>query len=108
MASDNISLTFRVSPEIVKLIDSQPGSNRTERFERLIYAAYQELPLAQQELSDVQKNIAVERASLRCVRDKKDILVQNVNTANYQLKQLLSVVDRVYGNISGLEVFANE
>ncbi len=108
MASDNISLTFRVSPEVVKLIDSQPGSNRTERFERLIYSAYEELPRAKRELSDVQKNIAVERASLRCLRDKKDSLVQNVNTANYQLKQLLSVVDRVYGTISGLEVPVNE
>ena len=47
-ASDTVSITFRVSPEVLKLIDSQPGSNRTERFMRLIYSAYEELPHAQQ------------------------------------------------------------
>lgn len=108
MASESVSVTFRLSPEIVKLIDSQPGSTRTERFERLIYNAFEELPRAQQELASVRKNIDVERASLRRLRDSKDTLVQNVNTANYQLKQLTSVVDRVYANISGMEVLANE
>lgn len=108
MASESVSVTFRLSPEVIKLIDSQLGSTRTERFERLIYNAFEELHRAQQELASVRKNIDVERASLRRLRDSKDTLVQNVNTANYQLKQLTSVVDRAYANISGMEVLANE
>ena len=108
MASEDVRVNFRVSPEVVKLIDSMPGSDRTKRFENLIYKAFEELPRVQQELESVRKNMDVERASLRRLRDTKDTLVQNVNTANYQLKQLLSVVDRVYGNISGTEVIGNE
>ena len=83
MASDDYRLTFRISPEVVKLIDSMPGDTRTERFENLIYKAFEELPRVEQELASVRKNIDVERASLRRLRDTKDTLVQNVNIANY-------------------------
>lgn len=108
MASDNISLTFRVSPEVVKLIDSQPGSNRTERFERLIYSAYEELPRAQQELERVRSDTKNESTALRVLRDRKMELAQNVQRVNYQLTQLIPALDRAYVAISGTEVSINE
>lgn len=108
MASDNISLTFRVSPEIVKLINSQPGSNRTERFERLIYSAYEELPRAQQELARVRSDIETERTYLRSLRDGRFALYQNIKSINCVLTRAIDSVDSSIANISGLEVFANE
>lgn len=104
MASDNVSLTFRVSPEVVKLIDSQPGSTRTDRFERLIYKAFEELPRVQRELERVRSDIETERTALRVLRDKKAALAQNVNEVNFRLTQLLPAVDRAYAAISGMEV----
>lgn len=108
MASDDYRLTFRISPEVVKLIDSMPGDTRTERFENLIYKAFEELPRFQQELERVLSDIANERAALRVLRDKKAELAQNVQRVNYQLVQLTSVVDRAYAAISGTEVLVNE
>ena len=107
MASDSISLTFRVSPEVLKLIDSQPGSTRTERFERLIYSAIEELPRAQHELERVRSDIASERTALRVLRDKKAELTQSVNRVTYGLGVLLPVVERAYADISGTEVPGN-
>lgn len=104
MASDNVSLTFRVSPEVLKLIDSQPGSTRTERFERLIYSAYEELPRAKNELKRVNADIERERGYLRSMRDSRFELVQNVNALNRSLSSTIASVDHVFTRISGLEV----
>ena len=108
MASESVSVTFRLSPEAVKLIDSQPGSNRTERFERLIYSAFEELPRAQRELERVQHDIQNERNALRVVRDRKAELAQNVNSVNFQLSRLLPALENAYAHILGPEVLANE
>ena len=108
MASDDYRLTFRISPEVVKLIDSMPGDTRTERFENLIYKAFEELPRVQRVLERVRSDMETERTALRVLRDKKAELAQNVQRVNYQLAQLISVVDRSYAAISGTEVIGNE
>ena len=108
MASDDYRLTFRISPEVVKLIDSMPGYTRTERFENLIYKAFEELPRVQRELERVLSDIETERTALRVLRDKKAALTQNVNEVNFRLAQLLPAVDRAYAAISGTEVLVNE
>ena len=108
MASDTVSITFRVSPEVLKLIDSRPGSTRTDRFERLIHEAYEALPRAQAELERVQHDIQTERTYLRSMRDSRFQLVQNVNTLNRSLSNAIDSVDRAFANISGIEVGSDE
>lgn len=108
MANKGNIRSVRFSDELYNLIESQPGSNFTDKLDTLVHHCVFELPEVTAELQRVREEIDRERRYLRVLRESKETLQQNVRRINDRLAILLPEVDRAYGVIQGLEVGSNE
>ena len=108
MANKGNIRSVRFSDELYNLIESQPGSNFTDKLDTLVHHCVFELPEVTKELQRVRQDIARERQCLRVLQESKATLQQNVRRINDRLAQLLPEVDRAYGAIQGLEATGNE
>ena len=73
MAKGNIR-SMRFSDQIVELIEAQVGDTFTAKFEALVTKCCWELPMKEQQLAEIQKQIDNERKNLRQIRERKQKL----------------------------------
>lgn len=97
------SKTMRLSGEIIDLIEAQPGSNFTDKFENLVRICVQELPKKQQELKATQEAISQERNELRHMREQKRKFESNLRDMNWSLEQAARQVKRVASALENIE-----
>lgn len=108
MANKGNIRSVRFSDELYNLIESQLGSNFTEKLDTLVHHCVFELCEVTAELQRVREEIDRERRYLRVLRESKETLQQNVRDLNFRFNQLLPAVDRAFNTIQGLEVGSNE
>ena len=101
MAS-KISKTLRLSDDIVRLIEEQPGDNFTAKFELLVMKCVQELPEAQAQLQRVRNQIADERKRLTQAVRLRQELERNTRTINQQLDRLHNQMDHTINELHKL------
>lgn len=77
MAKGNIR-SMRFSDEILEMIESQAGDTFTAKFEALVTRCMWELPRKEQELDNIQKQIAIERKNLQRIKEYKRRLESNL------------------------------
>lgn len=86
--------TLRLSDDIIRLIEEQPGENFTEKFELLVMKCIQELPEAETQLQRVRDQIADERKRLNQTIWLRQELERNVKNINQQLDRLHHQLDQ--------------
>ena len=101
MAS-KISKTLRLSDDIVRLIEEQPGDNFTAKFELLVMKCVQELPEAQAQLQQVRDQIADERKRLTQAVRLRQELERNARNINQQLDRLHNQMDHTINELHKL------
>lgn len=82
-----ISKTVRLSAEVIAMIEAQAGENFTAKFETLVTRCMWELPRKEQELSDIQEQIELQRKNLRSIR-------QRVSEVRLYANNLETIVER--------------
>ena len=73
MAKSNIR-SMRFSDQIIELIEAQVGDTFTAKFEALVTKCCWELPMKEQQLAEIKKQIDNERKNLRHIRERKQKL----------------------------------
>lgn len=101
MAS-KISKTLRLSDDIVRLIEEQPGENFTAKFELLVMNCVQELPKAKAQLQSVRDQIADERKQLNQAIRLRQELERNAKNINQQLDRLHTQMDHTINELHRL------
>lgn len=96
MAQKSNIRSMRFSDEIIQIIESQPGESFTAKFEYLVNKCMRELPNKQQELQRIQKAIAREKESLNTVIKAKETFTHNLNTLDYQMRNLAREAERSF------------
>lgn len=86
--------TLRLSDDIIRLIEEQPGDNFTEKFELLVMKCVQELPEAEAQLQRVRDQIADERKRLNQTIRLRQELERNARNINQQLDRLHHQLDQ--------------
>ena len=81
MAKGNIR-SMRFSNQIIELIEAQVGNTFTAKFEALVTKCCWELPMKEQQLAEIQKQIDNERQNLRRIRERK----QKLENAMYHME----------------------
>lgn len=81
MAKGNIR-SMRFSDQIIELIEAQVGNTFTAKFEALVTKCCWELPMKEQQLAEIQKQIDNERQNLRRIRERK----QKLENAMYHME----------------------
>lgn len=86
--------TLRLSDNIIRLIEEQPGDNFTEKFELLVITCVQKLPEAQEQLQRVRNQIEDERKRLNQTIRLRQELERNARNINQQLDRLHHQLDQ--------------
>ena len=74
MANKNNIRSIRISDDILRLIEEEPGNNFTEKWEGLVMRCVYELPNKEKQLKWVQEETAKERELLDTLRKRRQQL----------------------------------
>ena len=94
MATKNNTKTFRLSDEMLDLIERQVGNNLSEKFENLITRCVWELPQKETELKQIQHHIQEKKDELDELCRSCRKLKQNLQRINSQFNSLERVLDQ--------------
>ena len=83
--------SIRISEDILKMIEAQPGENFTAKFENLVRRCVKELPQKEQELQSIKDAIQRERERLHNAQQKN----QAIQTAAYQMLENIKYWSRL-------------
>lgn len=86
MAKGNIR-SMRFSDQIIELIESQVGDTFTAKFEALVTKCCWELPMKEQQLAEIQKQI-----------DNQNEKLKNLTSKIYQMEANLFRTGNIIGN----------
>lgn len=90
----SISKTMRLSDEVVKLIEAEPGENFTVKFENLVYRAFEEIPQHEKRLQDLKRIISSESRRLERIRTIATKLENQANNLQFSLSRLSGELNR--------------
>ena len=94
--------TLRLSDDIIRLIEEQPGKNFTEKFEWLVIKCIQELPEAQEQLRHVRDQIADERRRLSKATQQRQELERKTQYFNQLLGRTGAQIDQGLADLQRL------
>ena len=103
MANKSNIRSMRFSDDIAALIESQPGSTFTQKFENLVTRCYFELPQRKEELKAIEKQINQERNNLWIIREKKTKVIQQIDRLTWGLNNLKVQVERATKALEEIE-----
>lgn len=86
--------TLRLSDDIIRLIEEQPGGNFTEKFEYLVIKCVQELPDTQAQLQRVRDQITDEHKRLSKMIQYRQELQHKSQYFNQLLERTGTQIDR--------------
>lgn len=94
------SKTMRLSDDVIKLIEAEPGSTFTEKFENLVYRAFDEIPKHEERLESLKRCIKSETWRLERIRSTAAKLENQSNNLQFSLTNMTQQLKRA---VSGLE-----
>lgn len=94
MATKNNTKTFRLSDEMLDLIERQVGNNLSEKFENLITRCVWELPQKETELQQIQNQIQEKKEELDELWKSSRRMRGNLQRINTQFNNLERILDQ--------------
>lgn len=86
--------TLRLSDDIIRLVEEQPGENFTAKFELLVMKCVQELPEAETQLQRVRDQITDEQKRLSKMFQYRQELERKTQYFNQLLERTGAQIDR--------------
>ena len=93
MGKNNVKC-FRLSDELIELIDQQIGDTFTAKFEALVTRCVWELPHKEAELKRIEDLIQKKRAQLTQMNQQAHVLEHNLFTISNQMTNLKKTIEQ--------------
>lgn len=86
--------TLRLSDDIIRLIEEQPGENFTEKFELLVMKCIQELPEAEARLKTLEKQIKAKQQLMAEASSRYARMINQLGTLEKKMYDLDFAIGR--------------
>ena len=102
MAAKNNIRSMRFSDEVLRIIEAQEGDTFTAKFEKLVFRCVQELPMREQELQQIQKQIKDERQKLQQMREQRNRITRHLDMVERKTNIFADEMNRIITELEAM------